>query len=322
MQSGDYEQLFADIKDALASNFDASFALIGHTSLCYDLLAFFGQCQAMHRLLGIYDAAVPVGRPQSGVQLKPLPELRVDAPSVAVITSDTNKEDLLEQVVPHLTPATRIVLAGYGHFEFRDHDFETVVRDSMVPSLANGYPHTLTHLFQCLQNAARLGLNGVVAEFGMFKGGTTMLLSRFIERLGQKWKVIGFDTFAGFPLRRSILDMYDHPGCVFSDEASVRQYLASRNVEIIAGDIVASASRLRHEDVVLAFVDTDNYTSAVAVLDAIQDQVVVGGAIVFDHFTGRNRFLYTLGERIAAKRLLSDRRYFNLHDTGVFIRQR
>ena len=74
--------------------------------------------------------------------------------------------------------------------------------------------------------------------------------------------------------------------------------------------------------IVLAFVDTDNYTSANAALDAIQDGVQVGGAIVFDHFTARNRFVYTLGERMAAERLLDDPRYFNLHGTGVFMRQR
>ena len=60
--------------------------------------------------------------------------------------------------------------------------------------MANGYPHTLTHLYQCLYNAARLGLQGVVAEFGMFKGGTTVFLSRIIERLGVRWPIIGFDS--------------------------------------------------------------------------------------------------------------------------------
>jgi O-methyltransferase len=72
-----------------------------------------------------------------------------------------------------------------------------------VPSLANGYPNSLVHLYQCLANAARLGLSGAVAEFGMFKGGTTMFLSRVIKRLGASWPVIGFDTFGGFPPRRS-----------------------------------------------------------------------------------------------------------------------
>ncbi len=48
----------------------------------------------------------------------------------------------------------------------------------------------------------------MVAEFGMFKGGTTMLISKFIEEMGADWKVFGFDTFDGFPPRRSALDMF------------------------------------------------------------------------------------------------------------------
>jgi hypothetical protein len=191
-----------------------------------------------------------------------------------------------------------------------------------VPSLANGYPNTLPHLYQCLVNSARLGVNGVVAEFGMFKGGTTMFLARVIERLGQRWPVIGFDTFAGFPPRRSPLDMYDHPDCVFTDLASVRRYLGGSDIEIVEGDIVHTAGRLATEDVVLTFIDTDNYSSARAAIDVVADRTVVGGAIVFDHFTGVDRFRYTLGERIAGKPLLDDARYFHLHGTGVFYRQR
>ena len=43
-----------------------------------------------------------------------------------------------------------------------------------------------------------------------------------IERLGASWPVIGFDTFGGFP-RRSPLDMYDHPDCVFTLTARERE---------------------------------------------------------------------------------------------------
>lgn len=80
-----------------------------------------------------------------------------------------------------------VIVAGYGHLGFRDRVFEDERAQLLVPSLANGYPNSLVHLYQCLANAARLGLSGVVAEFGMFKGGTTMFLSRIIERLGAKW---------------------------------------------------------------------------------------------------------------------------------------
>lgn len=320
MDLRDYEQLLGDIKDALAEDLHTTFAIVGHTPVAYDLVGFFRSVGAERRLRGMYVRGVGGGLPENAV--KNLSTLADDKPDFVVIASDESKEQLLEESMPYLTPAVKVILAGYGHFIFRDALFEQVVRGSLVPSLANGYPHTLVHLYQCLQNAARHNLQGIVTELGMFKGGTTMLLSRFIEQLGQSWKVIAFETFAGFPKRRSVLDMYAHPGCVFTDEASVRQYFDGRNVEIISGDIVAKVGRLESENVVLAFLDTDNYTPASAALDVIQDRVVVGGAIVFDHFTGRDRFRYTLGERFAAKRLLSDSRYFNLHDTGVFFRQR
>ena len=213
-------------------------------------------------------------------------------------------------------------MAGYGHLTFRDELFHEELDQLLVPSLANGYPNTLTHLYQCLTNAARLGINGAVAEFGMFKGGTTMFLSRIIEKLGMDWLVIGFDTFGGFPPRRSPLDMYDHPDCTFADLSAVKRYLDGRNIEIVVGDIVETCNRLNGEELVLSFIDTDNYNSARAALEVVQDRTVVGGAIVFDHFTGVNRFRYTLGERIAGSVLLEDIRYFHLHDTGVFYRQR
>ena len=114
--------------------------------------------------------------------------------------------------------------------------------------------------------------------------------------------------------------MYYHPDCVYLNEAMVKRVFEGRNVEVVPGDVVETVKRLQAEDIVLAFVDTDNFTSASAVVSVIADRVVVGGAIVFDHWTGRDRHLFTIGERIAAKRLAADERYFNLHDTGVFLR--
>ena len=71
----------------------------------------------------------------------------------------------------------------------------------------------------------------------------------------------------------------------------------------------------------LSFIDTDNCTANKAALDVVRERTVVGGAIVFDHFTGTSRFRYTLGERIAGRVLLDDPHYFHLHGTGVFYRQ-
>lgn len=320
MDATDYEQLESELIKRLVEVPSGGIAIVGRTPLTHYLVALLRKYNAIDRLVGIY-ADEPAGLP-AGLGLKPIADLARDRPALVAIAADEEKEDLLEKATPHLQPSAWVLLAGYGHFAFRDPVFTKVNSSCLVPSLANGYPNTLIHLYQCMQNAARLGLKGVVVEFGMFRGGTTMTLSRFAEELGMDWRVMGFDTFAGFPDRRSVLDMYNHPDCVFRDETAVRHYLSGRNVEIVAGDIVTTAGRLQGVPIVLAFVDTDNHTSAIAALDAVQDGVVVGGAIVFDHFTGRNRHRYTLGERIAAKRLLADNRYFHLHDTGVFFRQR
>ncbi len=265
--------------------------------------------------------AVGIFAGEGGGQVRPLWELGSSNPDIVVVAEDAGKEAILDAIASSVPAETKIVIGGFAHFEFRDPTFDLVRRDLFIPSFANGYRHCLVHIYQCLANAQRRGLRGAVAEFGMFKGGTTMLISRFIEALGADWKVYGFDTFDGFPAKRSLLDMYSHPDCVFLDVDTVRAVFGGRNVEIVEGDVVETVSRLAEEDLVLSFVDTDNFTSAEAIIRVIAERTVVGGAVVFDHWTGHDRHIDTIGERMAARTLAADGRYFNLHGTGVFLRQ-
>ena len=321
MPTRDYVKLLADLEAKLATG-ATSIAILGLTDVTLRLVDFLARTTYPATLSGIYVAAASTQDASSSLPVHPMAALAETHPDLILVAEDDYKQELLEHARPFIRGLPSVLIAGYGHYRFRDSIFDSEVSRLAVPSLANGYPHILTHIYQCLANASRLALIGVVAEFGMFRGGTTMLISRFVEHLGQDWPVIGFDTFAGFPPRRSALDMYDHPDCVFTDISAVQRYLADRNVEIVAGDIVDTVHRLENEELVLSFFDTDNFTPASAALDVVQDRTVVGGAIVFDHFMGTNRFRYTLGERMAASRLLHDRRYFHLHGTGVFLRQR
>lgn len=323
MDASAIAQVVDKLKDELAQRRDdTTVAIIGKTPASLDFVQIISAMQLSDRLLGIYAVGGTASNDAPPCDARPIERLLADSPHLVIVASDAQKEALIEAAAPYLTPQTKLLIGGFRHFEFQDPVFARESANAFAPSFANGYPNTLIHIFQCLQNAARLDLVGVVAEFGMFKGGTTMLISRFIEALGKDWKVYGFDTFDGFPPPRSPFDMYAHPDCVYMDLPTVQRYFEGRNVEVVPGDVVETAKKLSSEDIVLAFVDTDNYTSAAAIVDAIVDRVVPNGAIVFDHFTGRNRFLYTLGERLAGKRLLSDSRYFNLHDTGVFLRVR
>lgn len=313
------DALLADVQVALAADVSATFAIVGHTPATYELLRLFHSTGQSRRLIGVFDAKIASDDAEPG--FRPLGALRGQNPSYVAIAVDEQKQELLASLEGLVPVATKLLFAGQGQYNFRDEAFTRVGREMLVPSFATGYPNTLIHLYECLRNAARLGLEGVVVEFGMFKGGTTMMLSRFVKALGQDWPVIGFDTFAGFPPKRSLFDMYDHPDCHFDDLESVRRLVDGHGIEVVPGDIVETVERLRDERIVLAFVDTDNFTPASAAVAAVQERVLVGGAIVFDHYTGRKRHRYTLGERMAAQPLEVDRRYFNLHDTGVFLRQ-
>lgn len=321
MNEKDFDDLLTDTTQAILDGKTCS--ILGLTEVTIRLLKSLESSCLIQSFDGIYiHDNSKQSLPKLSLPIKNIQELAKSECQAIVVAEDAGKEDLIEMALPYITESVRIIIAGYRHFAFRDKIFNEEYAQLLVPSLANGYPNTLIHIYQCLKNAARLNLDGIVVEFGMFKGGTTMFISRVIERLGMNWSVYGFDTFDGFPPRRSPLDMYAHPDCVFTDVDSVKRYLEGRNVEIVVGDIYETYIRLENKNIVLCFFDTDNYSSSAKVLDRLKEQIVVGGAIVFDHFTGVNRFRYTLGERFAGKILLDDPRYFHLHDTGVFYRQK
>lgn len=240
---------------------------------------------------------------------------------VVVICDDHGKEHHLRTYAAHhVGPPPQMVIAGTGHLDFLNDEYAKLDQPALVPSYATGYPNTRIHIYQCLEAAARLGLTGAVVELGAFKGGTTAWLARVVQHLGLESRVIGFDSWDGFPARRSPLDMYEHPRCVFRDVDAVRAYVEPFGVELVDGDISDTCTALEGVPVLLCFVDTDNYSPARAALEVVADNVVRGGAIVFDHYTTEPEFLYTLGERMAGQDVLRSRPFLNLHDTGVFLR--
>lgn len=207
MQDGDYAKLLVDLEREYLCG-ARSVGILGVTGVTMRIIRSIADLGLFHSMTAYTTDkhAISLGLP---VRVRLLMELALERHDVLLVAADAEKEDILRAALPHIQGAPKVIVAGYGHLTFRDTAFDEIVNQLLVPSSANGYPNTLIHLYQCLVNAARLRLNGVVAEFGMFKGGTTMFLSRVVERLGTNWPVIGFDSFAGFPARRSPLDMYD-----------------------------------------------------------------------------------------------------------------
>lgn len=314
------QALRAQLTEALASA-GSRVAILGADSAALELAALVRELAGAEVLAGIFD-------PREGPALpgaRPWEELAGALPDVVVIAADAEKERLLRAAAavfsdPEHLPA--VILAGLAHQDFREPTFEELERPALVPSYATGHPATRVHLYQVLAHAARHGREGAVVELGAFKGGTTVWLARAVSALGLHGApVLGFDSWDGFPPRRSLLDLYEHPRCVFRDLDAVRAYAAPYGVELVPGDVAETVPRrLASEPVLLAFVDTDNYSGARAALETITANLVPGGAIVFDHYHTTPDYLYTIGERLAAEDALADAGLLALHGTGVFVK--
>lgn len=245
-------------------------------------------------------------------------------PDVVVIAADAEKLPLLKaasQALDSSGSLPHVVVHGTAHQDTPDPLFSDLDIPAMVPSYATGHPHTRRHLFDCLRAASARNRTGAIIELGTFKGGTIVWLARVAQAIGlTDAPVIGFDVWNGFPARRSLLDMYANPRCVFRDVDAVRSYVDPYGVELVQGDILETVpERLADVPILLAFVDTDNYSGTTTALKVIVENLVLGGAIVFDHYSTTDDYTYTVGERIAADEVLSNRGLLHLHGTGVFV---
>lgn len=298
-------------------------ALLGLTPTALRVRRQLAELAPRAEVLGVFDPDADAGSEGSNWS-----DLGDKDPDLLVVCADAEKQHLLSAYrdlerssPPGTGEIPAVVIAGTAHLAFRDPLFDEISAPTLAPSYANGSPNTLVHLYQCLQAAAANELRGAVVEFGCFKGGTSVLLSRIVKRLGLRdCPLLAFDSFAGFPPPRSALDLYRHPRCEFTAEEEVRAYLEPHGVEVVSGDIAESYKRLEGMPLLLCFFDTDNYTPALAALEHCVDQLVPGGAIVFDHYATVPDFVYTLGERMAADEVLANRGLLHLHDTGVFVK--
>jgi O-methyltransferase len=297
---------------------DLGVAILGLTGEALEVL---GGAESLGAAAAIFD---PDAGPGTHPRLLPWAELADFGPQVIVIASDEGKEGLLTAAASALDGSTipHCVLAGLGHQDREDALFEHLEAPALVPSYATGHPHTRAHLYDCLRDASTHGRSGAIVELGAFKGGTSVWLAKAARRLGlTSSPVIAFDYWDGFPPRRSLLDLYEHPRCVFRDIDAVRAYTQPHGIELVPGDIYETVpDRLPDEPVLLAFVDTDNYSGTRRALEFILPNLVPGGAIVLDHYFTTDEYVYTVGERIAAREALGGSGLLNLRGTGVFLK--
>jgi O-methyltransferase len=237
-----------------------------------------------------------------------------------VITDDSSKESILLKYSQLDSRMPKVVLAGTGHLDFENRVFSEILAQCTVKSRAGGYPEMLIHIFQSLCYLVERGTQGSVVEFGVFEGGTTAFIAQTLRRLGASAKIYGFDTFEGFPPRRTVLDQFDEDEYRSVDYESVRRYLEPLGVTLVKGDVSETYREIEGIPLMFSFFDTDNYSPTRSSLELCFEQTEPGGILAFDHYYCDERWVETVGERIAIKEVLSRKRAFNLHGTGIFIK--
>lgn len=245
-------------------------------------------------------------------------DLEID---VLVITLNTEKEKHLRIFAEYDRRVPQVILSGVGHLAFDDPAFHQILSSCLVKSYATGYPNSLIHMYQSIKYLSERGIKGDVAEFGIFKGGTIVFLSKVLQHFGYNdVKVYGFDIFEGFPPSRTVFDLYSNPKCEFTDYQAVAEYCERYGVQVVKGDICDTYKILQGSSLMFTFFDTDNYSPVRAALEMCFTQTVQGGVIAFDHYTTIEPFVYTIGERMAAEEVLAGKQFFHLHDTGIFVK--
>lgn len=259
--------------------------------------------------------------------------LKAWVPDVIAVVDDIGKAALLSRlnaVWGDARPFPELLFAGDAHQRRIEFEVERRVAGSETRSFAHGYPLVKAHLRDALKHAYDCGAHGPVLELGSFQGGTLLFLEDILRELhGTRCaRVIGFDTWSGYPERAMLLDLCRMPAFGDASYRDVLEITKSRAIELVRGDIRETLrpwldALLPDERVAMAFVDTDNYSAVHSVLPALWKRLHIGGSLVFDHFYTRSDFLNTIGERIAAEEFFFTSRrqdFFHLSGTGVFLK--
>lgn len=155
----------------------------GYTPACVQLLTELNTMGVLDWVSGIIDSdACKQGQMIFHLAVFPPQEISKLPLDVLVIASDDEKEGILRKFAELDNRLPDVVLSGSRHYAFKSDLFDQIVASSSVRSIAGGYSHMLVHIFQSLEYLVKSKIEGAVAEFGIFQGGTLAIISKTLKR--------------------------------------------------------------------------------------------------------------------------------------------
>jgi len=139
------------------------------------------------------------------------------------------------------------------------------------------------NIFKLLGMTLKMGLEGDVAEFGVFRGETSLAICKFLEKLDLTGKKLHmFDTFTGLPdpspqdLAGATLESWEHYDQYSSSERAVRAFLHGHEGRFFIHAGVFMDYLSFQAPLCLAHIDPDLY-------EGVQDAVYICEHAMVDH---------------------------------------
>lgn len=147
---------------------------------------------------------------------------------------------------------------------------------------------------------ARKDMPGNMAELGVFRGGTAMILAAAVPTK----LLYAFDTFSGLPFWSQHFDgkLHAKGDFAFEDVDETIELLTSKGILIRQGIFPATVPEV-DDKFCLVHVDGDSYESTKAAVEYFWPRMVAGGAMIFDDYDwfktpGVKRYLDTTGLQV------------------------
>lgn len=139
------------------------------------------------------------------------------------------------------------------------------------------------------------GIKGAYAEFGSWGGRTFAFAHCEARRHGHSAKLWAFDSFQGLPQQASEKDEHPawQPGTMATSEPQFHAICAANGIRrdeycVVPGYYEESLARIgdqgEPQDIALAYIDCDLYSSTRAVLEFLMPRVKHGMIIAFDDY--------------------------------------
>jgi len=157
-------------------------------------------------------------------------------------------------------------------------------------------------------------IDGDILELGTYKGGTAIMLARFLKKINSKKKIYSCDTFSGLPdddqfaTQKNVKNLFSNNDYELVLK-KIEKFDTSDKITLLKGLFNESLpEHLSENKFSFVLVDCDIYSSTKQGLDFVFPRLTKGGVIMFDDYDISNRENPFWGETKAVDEFCADKK--------------